>query len=454
MNSPLLKLELIRPLIYLLVALCVMVTLMPGVEAGESEWLLKFDFFLSYLIAPVIAVIAVCIFVLKFPRLALQDVVANRTLIIASLAVCLSILLSYVINGVHSKETFVAAINFVCVNLFLLLVAKRYASERIIGWFTLIVVAWSIMPMFALLIPNFQKYVLQIPCDFQGAADGRLTYGFWSGVGLILLLNTASKTTWWRSAIYIAVSFAWFGLVISRSRAAMVAFAAGLLLLCLYENWFTVRKVIVLVLWMSLIWVAGSTMWQNECANGMERPFEMDYTSSRPKWKLSVDDNPKIENIQNKSTGKKLAHKDRAQKIIPENVVTYEDPTRKRIYALFWDDIKDNWLIGHGKMNLIFIPGAGADGTGEAAEAHNVFLQFLSNYGLIALAALIFWLIVFYLSLQTNRSRMLFVYLIIFSLFQPTFGGTTNLFAPIPLLIFILISVTSSKIVDVTRERK
>jgi hypothetical protein len=418
---------------------------MPGVDAGGSVWLLKFDYFLSYLIAPVIAGVAVSIFILKYPRLALQDVVANRTLIIASLAVCLSILLSYVINGVHSKETFVAAINFVCINLFLILVVKRYASERIIWLFTLIVIVWSILPMFALLIPEFQKYVLQIPCDFQGAADGRLIYGFWSGVGLILLLNTASKTTLWKSAIYTAVSLVWFGLVISRSRAAMVAFAAGLFILCLYENWFTVRKVIVLILWMALIWFAGSFMWQNECANGMERTFEMDSTLSKPKLKLSDNENPKIENIQNKLIVKKSAHKNRVQNFNPENVIAYEDPTRKKIYMLFWDDVKDNWLIGHGKMNLLFIPGAGADGKGAVAEAHNIFLQLLSNYGLIALAAFLYWIIVFYLSLQTNRSRMLLAYLVVFSQFQPVFGGTTNLFACIPMLVFFLIMVPSNK---------
>jgi len=447
MNNSLFKLDLIRPLIYILVVLCAIIAVMPGTEAGESDWLLKFDYFLSFLISPVIAVLALFIFILKYPKLVRQDVITNKAYISASILVCLVILLSYVVNGVHSKETFTSAINFAGMSLFLLLVVRRFATEKVIWWSTRILAVWSILPLFALLTPDFQEYVLQIPCDFQGLADGRLLYGFWCGVGLILLINSASNTPWGKRAIFIAISLAWVGLVFSRSRASMAAIALSLVVLCFYENWQSIRRIIVLSLWLISIYLIAFTAWQTACANGLERPYEMDYSTSIPRWKFSTKDNVERTSILT-ILWKSFGIEDNELKNIKiefNHKVDYEDPTRSRIYSLFWQDVQENWLIGHGKMNLIHVPGAGADGKGAEAEAHNLFLQFLSNYGVVALAAFLFWLMAFYLTLQNHLARMLFVYLIVYSQFQPVFGGTTNMFAVIPMLVFLLIMAADGK---------
>jgi O-antigen ligase len=74
---------------------------------------------------------------------------------------------------------------------------------------------------------------------------------------------------------------------------------------------------------------------------------------------------------------------------------------------------------------------------GVVTEAHNLLIQWLSNWGIFGLLALMLWLFLFWKSLDSIYPRMLFIALLFYSLIQPI-QGTANFFGPVTLICFFI----------------
>ena len=113
---------------------------------------------------------------------------------------------------------------------------------------------------------------------------------------------------------------------------------------------------------------------------------------------------------------------------------TINDPLRYDIYSSFLAFSRENFLWGHGKMLLFDFPNKGV----FQIQAHNFFLQVMCNHGIFAVLSVGLWIILLYKTLSRKKARILLLYSLVFSCFQPLLFGSTNFFVPQTFLIFFL----------------
>jgi hypothetical protein len=375
---------------------------------SDYNWLVKYSFVLSSYISPVLISIALLVLVIKHPKDVWACISTNKHFFYATLITYFAVAVSYFVGESDSVKDFFANINFVIVSLFIAIALMHSSFSggliKLIGWSLF---GWIAIPLFAMLSPSTQDYVIFFPCDLHGLSDSRLVFGFWCGVGLILFGNTQQNLLGtYKNGFALAVI--WGCLVLSGTRSAALALIVGAGV-ALIGHRIKIGKVLFYFAFFAAAGVIFLQTWGYVCVNG-----------EGYKKGVAASNSAAIFNLY-----------------VRPGITTMQDPARWEIYSKYWMGIKDKWLFGYGEMHLIDLPELGRSGV----QAHNLFIQFLSNYGVVALASLVYWLISFFMLLRTQRARMLFVYVITFSLFQPLVGGSANLFSPFSLLLFLLVVV-------------
>jgi O-antigen ligase len=116
-----------------------------------------------------------------------------------------------------------------------------------------------------------------------------------------------------------------------------------------------------------------------------------------------------------------------------QNVFELLNSTRLEIYSSYFNQMSiENILFGFGGQNSIVLE------SGSITQAHNLLIQWLSNWGIFGLLALMLFLYLFWKSLDSIHPKMLFIALLIYSLTQPI-QGTANFFGPVTLICFFII---------------
>ena len=116
-----------------------------------------------------------------------------------------------------------------------------------------------------------------------------------------------------------------------------------------------------------------------------------------------------------------------------QNTLLFLNSPRLEVYTYYFNQISlENIFLGYGGMNSM------TNENGVVTQAHNLLIQWLSNWGIFGLLALMLWLFYFWKSLDSIYSRILFIAFFIYSLTQPI-QGTANFFGPVTLIIFFII---------------
>lgn len=411
----------------------------------ESQKIIKLDYFLSFLLLPTISTFLIILYLFK--KKCISVFKGYFRVILSATLFTSAILLSCMINQSFSKEVIVGALFFPIFTIFFVVITHVKYPFNFEGLVGCILIFWALTPFLFLLNLNDSALFLQLPCDWSGFAAGRLLNGYILGLTFLWIffykVNTNSLKVLWFSILL----FIFFALVATRVKSSILA-----VLVCIYffgfnQNSYRYLRKLCFVIFLGFITIFGSTLWDSACRNYLEKPIMLDYSQEHARWIQ------KIEPTRKSSTLQKID-------ITPANNVesfSYErilnkwlphDGTRYEIYKGYLKEIQGNWLFGQGKFISLFIPGAGADGTGRYTQAHNLIIQVFANFGLIGLLAIFAWILAFYRIIKCDSSRALYVYLIIYSQFEPLFGGSTNIFSPAPALIFLAIGILESHAID------
>jgi O-antigen ligase len=215
--------------------------------------------------------------------------------------------------------------------------------------------------------------------SFHGFAGGRIEYGLWTTVAI--LLSITYRTSINKQLLRATQILMFTGLFLSQSRSSFVALAGCLIYIinAKYRNNFFKLSIFSLIF---IALIGALLSWE---FFGRQNVFEL------------------------------------------------LNSTRLEIYSIYFNQISvENIFFGSGGQNSISLE------NGVVTQAHNLFLQWLSNWGLFGLFSLILFLYLFLKSLESIYSRMLFLSFIFYSSIQPI-QGTANFFGPVTLLIFLII---------------
>jgi O-antigen ligase len=255
----------------------------------------------------------------------------------------------------------------------------NYVEWPINMYMTKLLIFWSTLPVILLLFPDFHSlFVDDFESSFHGFAGGRIEYGLWTTVAILLSLTYRSSIN--KYLLYVLLFLMFFGLFLSQSRASFAALTACLI-------YVVNRKYINIILKLTFISIVSIVL-----------------TLILLSWEYF---------------GR-------------QNVLELLNSRRLEIYTYYFNQIRlENIFLGYGGMNSMTLE------NGVVTEAHNLLIQWLSNWGIFGLLALMLWLFLFWKSLDSIYPRMLFIALLFYSLIQPI-QGTANFFGPVTLICFFI----------------
>lgn len=333
----------------------------------------------SSIISPILMVIGIVFYLLEWGRIAAR----NKRILIASALTFLAVALSASVNQAGGFKIMFIVIYFMVANLFLFGVMEFYSIpvKAALNMLRRLLTVWALLPLGLIVIyPTLFDYFFK-PEDmsFHGFIDSRVGYGLWLGL-LIILLSTQPEVYLRKWLLLISI----VAMLLCQSRAGIVSLG-----------------------------FSYAYFYYKKYGGGLNRAF--------------------ITSI-GLMLGIILAAFIAWSVFGRGEVFTAVNITRALVYASFFDFISTNWLFGYGDMFTVTMPG----GLLTDAPVHNLLLQTLANYGVIALGcSVIYWTLI-YLDVKSTVSRMLLIFIFVYSQLEPV-QGTANFFSPITLIWFLVI---------------
>lgn len=303
-----------------------------------------------------------------------------NNIIYISIIYSIFLIISSLLGNDAIKSIFIAMFFTLC-NICIQYIYKYdYIKFPINVWVTKILILWASLPVILLSIPDFQSlFIDSFENSFHGFAGGRIEYGLWTTIAI--LLSITYRTSFNKYLLNTTLILMFTGLFLSQSRASFVA-----LFVCLiYAINVKFRNKFFKLTIFSIVFVFLTLVMLSWEYFGRQNVFEL------------------------------------------------LNSTRLEIYSNYFNQMSfENISFGFGRQNSIVLE------NGSVTQAHNLLIQWLSNWGIFGLLALMLFLYLFWKSLYSICSKMLFIFLIFYSLTQPV-QGTANFFGPVTLLCFLLI---------------
>lgn len=416
-------------LLFMLIALHLVAVFFPSspsIFPNSLELLSAYNQTLSSYVSPILVVIITVLTFFQSPQGSLEEIRRNQHFLYAGITVFLAMAASIVLNRANELKAVFASLNFLLVNFFFLIVLLRHQFIKIGLWLKWFLFGWLTLPLLVIFFPLLQGHVIFYPCVLHGFSDSRLVYGFWCGVCMIIFADEISRQPRQvMSKIVLCGALIWGVVLLSQTRSVFVALAASTLALIVITG---DKKSLATDLSKGAIGllVAGLIIvgiWDSSCVNGVNGA-QVAQTTQATTTTTPATANQEV--------------------YVRAGFFNVRDSLRDEIYARYKAKIREHWFVGCGGMCTVNIPEYQQSGV----QAHNVFLQIWVNYGLVTLLAFVFWLVAFFRTLHASLTKMLLVYLVVFSSFQPMLGGSTNIFAPQVMLVFILILLLDRQIED------
>jgi len=302
------------------------------------------------------------------------------TILHTSFLYMLILIISSLMGAEPIKNIFIS-IFFILATIFIFNIYTHYYRKFPINMgITKILVIWASTPVILLLILDIQPLLIDgFENSFHGFAGGRIEYGLWTSIAI--LLSITYRTDLNKHILRALLILMFTGLFLSQSRASFIGLAVCLFY---FVNEKYKNKLFKVAIYATafVILISAFFSWQ---FHGRQNVFE------------------------------------------------FLNSTRLEIYSNYFDQLSiENIFFGFGGQNSIVLE------DGRVTQAHNLLIQWLSNWGIFALLTLMLYLYLFWKSLDSIFSKMLLIFLIFYSLIQPI-QGTANFFGPITLLCFLII---------------
>lgn len=361
-------------LAYLLVAINLIAFLWPIQMIGNDAAYHEYLLLITNYLNPLVLILYLCIFIL------FKNIIYLNSTLYASILYSILLIISS-INGIEPIKSIFIAIFFTCCNICILSIYKfNYIKFPINPWVAKLLIFWASLPVMLLSIADFQPlFIDSFENSFHGFAGGRIEYGLWTTIAVLLSITYRASLNKYLLSASLILMFA--GLFLSQSRASFVALAGCLIysINVKYRNTFlklTIFSLIFLFLTLAML-----------------------------SWEYF---------------GR-------------QNVLELFNSTRLEIYTNYFNQISiENIFFGFGGQNSIVLE------NGSVTQAHNLFIQWLSNWGICGLLALMLFLYLFWKNLDSMYPKMLFIAFLFYSLTQPI-QGTANFFGPVTLICFFII---------------
>ena len=312
-------------------------------------------------------------------------VVVNKPIMLATVLTFVALNLSLAMHGY--REGKLTAVYFLGMSFFLFAISDFYRmplkSLMLIRW---VLAFWAILPLgLVIVFPSLSEFFIDAGHSFHGFADSHVGYGLWVGLLIILLLKQPDG--YWKKWLLLAAAMA--GLFLSQSRAAI-----GALAICYLYSYFVghannygkfLRKslIVLVVCWFTLV------VWQHF----LGRSNALAVNPFSPAF----------------------------------------DVPRAEIFKRFFEFIRNNWLFGYGGQY-----GVDVAAIGRGISAHNLLVQTLANYGALVLLGYFLYLIVIFLDIKNITSRMVLIFLLLYSQMEPVLDPV-NYLSPIAIIWFMAI---------------
>lgn len=361
-------------LAYLLIAINLTVFLWPVQMIEDDVTYHEYLLLITNYLNPLVLILYLCIF------LAFKKVIYINNILYSSILYTILLIISSM-NGSDPIKSIFIAIFFSLCNICILCIYKYdYIKFPINVWITKLLTFWASLPVILLSIRDFQSlFIGSFENSFHGFAGGRIEYGLWTTIAILLLITY--RTSLNKYLLHITLILMITGLFLSQSRASFVALV-GCLIYAInvkYKNRFFKLLIFSIVL--------------------------VFLTLTMLSWEYF---------------GR-------------QNVFKLLNSTRLEIYTSYFNQLSvENILFGFGGQNSIVLE------NGSVTQAHNLLIQSLSNWGIFGLLALMLFLYLFWKSLDSMYPRMLFIAFLFYSLTQPI-QGTANFFGPVTLICFFII---------------
>jgi hypothetical protein len=359
-------------LAYLLIAINLTFFLWPYqiIDSNYHQYLLLITQYLN----PMILFLYLCIFLVNKNKIHLTNIFYVS--IFYSLVLIISSLL-----GNDPIKNICIAIFFSLSAICILNVYKYdYIKWPINTWILKFLILWSSLPVILIIVPDFQSLFLDgFENSFHGFANGRIEYGFWTTITILLSITYRASLN--KHVLRISLFLMFTGLFLSQSRSSFIALACCLI----YAVNKKYRNSILKVLIFSLVFVILTFILLS--------------------WEYF---------------GR-------------QNSLLFLNAPRLEVYTYYFNQISlENFFFGYGGQNSMPLKNF------AVTQAHNLLIQWLSNWGMFGLLTLILFLYLFWKGLDSIYPRMLFIALLFYSLTQPI-QGTANFFGPVTLLCFFII---------------
>lgn len=361
-------------LAYLLIAINLTAFLWPVQMIEDDVTYHEYLLLITNYLNPLVLILYLCIF------LAFKKRIYINNILYSSILYTILLIISSM-NGSDPIKSIFIAIFFTLCNICMLCIYKYdYIKFPINVWITKILIFWASLPVILLSISDFQSlFIDSFENSFHGFASGRIEYGLWTTIAILLLITYRASFN--KYLLHATLILMFTGLFLSQSRASFTALAICFIYMInvKYSNKFF-KTIIFSITFVFL-------------------------TLAMLSWEYF---------------GR-------------QNVFELLNSTRLEIYSNYFNQITaENILFGFGGQNSIILE------NGSVTQAHNLLIQWLSNWGIFGLLGLMLFLHFFWKSLDSIYPKMLLIALIFYSLTQPI-QGTANFFGPLTLLCFFII---------------
>jgi hypothetical protein len=255
-----------------------------------------------------------------------------------------------------------------------------YIKWPINTWILKFLILWSSLPVILIIVPDFQSLFIDgFENSFHGFANGRIEYGLWTTIAILLSITYRASLN--KHVLRISLFLMFTGLFLSQSRSSFIALACCLIYAVNKKYRNSILKAIIFSLAIGILTLIL---------------FSWEYFGR-------------------------------------QNVLLFLNSPRLEVYTYYFNQISlENIFFGYGGQNSMALENF------PVTQAHNLFIQWLSNWGMFGLLTLILFLYLFWKGLDSIYPRMLFIALLFYSLTQPI-QGTANFFGPVTLLCFFII---------------
>lgn len=361
-------------LAYLLIAINLTAFLWPVQMIEDDVTYYEYLLLITNYLNPLLLILYLCIF------LAFKKSIYINNILYSSILYTILLIISS-INGSDPIKNIFIAIFFTLCNICMQCIYKYdYVKFPINAWVTKLLILWASLPVILLSIPDFQSLFIDgFENSFHGFAGGRIEYGLWTTIAI--LLSITYRTSFNKCLLYVSLILMFTGLFFSQSRASFAALFGCIIYAINIKSrnkFFKLTNFFIVFVFLILTMLS----WEYF---GRQNVFEL------------------------------------------------LNSTRLEIYNSYFNQISiENILFGFGGQNSIVLE------SGSITQAHNLLIQWLSNWGILGLLALMLFLYLFWKSLDSMHPKMLFIALLIYSLTQPI-QGTANFFGPVTLICFFII---------------